>query len=100
MKNGYNIFWTENALTELENTIQYLELNWTKKELKNLAENLDRIILLLSKNPLIFPLSVSKKGIRRVVVMSLNTLYYRVENDKVEILSFFSNRQNPKKINL
>ena len=34
MTSGYNILWTEHALTELEATITYLEKNWTEKELK------------------------------------------------------------------
>ena len=38
-----------------------------------------------------------KKDVRRAVVLKFNTLYYRVNENNVEILSFFSNRQNPKK---
>jgi plasmid stabilization system protein ParE len=37
MTNGYKIFWTEFALSELEKTITYLEENWTEKELMNMA---------------------------------------------------------------
>lgn len=36
MKNGCKILWTDNALNELEKTIEYLEANWTEKELQNL----------------------------------------------------------------
>ena len=97
MKNGYKIFWTDNALKELEKTIEYLEENWTDKELRNLAESLEETISLISQNPQIFQASEKKKDIRRAVILSLNTLYYRVSEDKVEILSFFGNRQNPKK---
>jgi plasmid stabilization system protein ParE len=97
MKNGYKILWTDNALKELEKTIEYLEENWTDKELRNLAESLEETISLISQNPQIFQASEKKKDIRRAVILSLNTLYYRVSEDKVEILSFFGNRQNPKK---
>lgn len=97
MKNGYKILWTDNALKELEKTIEYLEQNWTDKELRNLAESLEETISLISQNPQIFQASKKKKDIRRAVILSLNSLYYRVSEDKVEILSFFGNRQNPKK---
>ena len=97
MKNGYKILWTDNALKELEKTIEYLEENWTDKELRNLAESLEETISLISQNPQIFQASEKKKDIRRAVILSFNTLYYRVSEDKVEILSFFGNRQNPKK---
>ena len=66
MKNGFKILWTDYALEELENTIEYLEGNWTEKELQNLAVNIEKTLILISQNP-------------------------------VEIISFFSNKQNPKK---
>ncbi len=37
MKNGYKVFWTQNALDELSGTIEYLKNNFTEKELKKLA---------------------------------------------------------------
>jgi len=97
MKNGYRILWTDNALKELEKTIEYLEENWTEKELRNLAAKLEETLILVSQNPNLFQVSEIKKEIRRVVILSHNTLYYRVANDQIEIISFFSNRQSPKK---
>ena len=97
MENGYKIFWTDFALSELENTIEYLEENWTEKELRNLAVKLDEILTILSQNPNLFQVSNVKDKIRRDVVLTHNTLYYRVINNQIEILSFFSNRQNPTK---
>ena len=97
MKNGYNIFWTDFALKELENTIEYIEQNWSEKELKNLAEKLEETLNLISKNPDIFQVSEFKKDVRRVVVLKFNTIYYRLNNNQIEILSFFSNRQEPDK---
>jgi len=100
MKSGYKIEWTDNALEELKTIYQYLEKNWTEKELRNLSTEIERTIKLISNNPKIFPVS-DKMNVRRVVIKKLNTLYYReVKEYKVEILSFFSNRQNPIKRNL
>lgn len=36
MESGYKIFWTPNALEELEQTIDYLQNNFTDKESENL----------------------------------------------------------------
>jgi len=95
MKSGYKIKWTNNALAELKVTFEYIEQNWTKKELKKLSNEIERTISLISNNPDLFPLS-EIKNVRRAVVNKLNTVYYRKKNDKsVEILSFFSNRQHP-----
>jgi plasmid stabilization system protein ParE len=97
MKNGCKILWTDNALKELEKTIEYLEENWTETALRNLALNLEETLTLVSKNPTLFQVSDFKKEIRRVIILSHNTLYYRIGNNQIEIISFFSNRQSPKK---
>ena len=97
MKSGYRIEWTDNALNELKATYEYLENNWSKKEIKSLSSEIERTIKLISNNPRIFPVS-ENKNIRKAVIKKLNTVYYRiVNNDKVEVLSFFSKRQDPNK---
>jgi len=97
MKNGFRIRWTDNALKELEETFTFLETNWTEKELRKLSNALDKTLNLISQNPYIFQSSDFKKDIRRAVILSLNSLYYRIKDQDVEILSFFSNKQKPTK---
>ncbi|OYU79418.1 MAG: hypothetical protein CFE23_14050 [Flavobacterium sp. BFFFF1] len=97
MANGYKILWTNFALSELEKTIEYLQENWTDRELRNLASEIEETLSLLSHNPNLFQASEIKKEIRRVVVAKHNALYYRVKDNTIEIISFFSNRQSPKK---
>lgn len=97
MKNGYEIVWTDNAIQELEQTILNLELHWTEKELKILASELEKTLNLISQNPYLFQASDFKKEVRRAVILKLNSLYFKVNENSVEILSFFSNRQNPLK---
>ena len=97
MKSGYKIFWTDHAISELRETIEYLENNWTERELRNFFEKLDRTIEIISKTPEIFPSSFLKKDIRKAVVEKHNNLYYRISKNSVEIISLFSNRKNPNK---
>ena len=100
MKNGYRIKWTDNALEELKMTFEYIEDNWTEKELRNLSSEIERALNLISTNPKLFP-KLENRNIRRAVIKKLNTIYYRViENNSIEILSFFSNRQNPERRNI
>ncbi|QLE03123.1 type II toxin-antitoxin system RelE/ParE family toxin [Galbibacter sp. BG1] len=95
MENGFKIFWTKNALLELKETVNYLEENWTVKELKNFATKLDHAIQLISKEPELFPRSKVKNSIRKAVVDRNNTLYYRTNSNSVEIISLFSNKKAP-----
>jgi len=95
MKSGYNILWTNHAISELKETIEYLENNWAEKDLRNIFAKLDHTIELISKSPKIFPKSIEKKGIRKAVVEKHNNLYYRISNNSIEIISLFSNHKNP-----
>lgn len=99
MENGYKIVWTDFALEELAETFSYLETKFSDKEMKKLTQEIERILSLISQNPKLFPLS-DKKKIRKVVVLKFNSLYYRTVKTEIQILSFFSNRQNPDKIKL
>lgn len=60
MKNGYNIHWTDNALDELEKTIEYLTDNFTDREIKKLALKIEDITKLITHHPNIFPKSAYK----------------------------------------
>lgn len=96
MESGYNIFWTDHALSELADTYEYLELNFTPREMKKLSLEIDQVLQLISKNPKLFPISESLE-IRKVVIKKFNTMYYRVNKNQIEIISFFSNRQSPER---
>ena len=97
MKSGYKIRWTEHAILELKETLEYLENNWTERELRTFSAKLDHTIELISKTPEIFPTSFEKKNIRKAVVENHNNLYYRINQNSIEIISLFSNRKNPSK---
>jgi plasmid stabilization system protein ParE len=96
MKSGYKILWTDHALKELANTIEYLESNFSEKQIEKLAQRIENIVNLISNNPFLFPKS-EKANIFKVNILKFNTMYYRIKDDNIEILSFFSNRQNPLK---
>ena len=100
MKNIYEIQWTEHALSELNEVFDYLKANWTKKEISKLSIKIEKTIELISKNPDLFPEINKKKKIRRAVITKHNTLYYQKKDNTLEVVSFFSNRKNPDKLNL
>ena len=95
MEDGYDIFWTDLALEELKATFEYLEDRFSQKEIQRLANEIERITKLISQNPNLFPLT-DKMKVRKVVILRFNSMYYRIEGNQVQILSFFSNRQSPK----
>jgi plasmid stabilization system protein ParE len=67
MKSGLKIRWSEEAIKNLENIINYLESNWTSKELSKFFIKLEKQILLLSLFPEAFPVSTKKNKIHPCV---------------------------------
>lgn len=98
MKNGYEIFWTEHAIQELNDTLEYIELNWSEKEIRKLIAKIEEIISLIGDNPSLYQTVSNDTNIRKVPILKVNTLYYLFKIDKIYVLSFFSNRQNPGKL--
>lgn len=100
MKSDYKVVWTDHALRELSKTFQYLQLNFSDKETSRLADKIESVLHYISKYPKLYSKSSQQKGVRRAVVAKFNTLYYRVNisTNQIEILSFFSNRENPEKL--
>ena len=80
MKSGYKIKWTHHAFSELKDTFEYLEENWTEKELIKLSKEIERTIKLISANPELFPKS-KKANVRKAVVNKLSTIYYRKKRE-------------------
>ncbi len=97
MENGYKVLWADHALSELEQIAEFLETNWTEKELRKFASKLDHTIEIISKSPEIFSVSFEKKEVRKAIVDKYSILYYRIKEDVIEIVSIFANRQDPNK---
>lgn len=100
MGNGYKISWTENALSELRNTLEYLKDNWSEKEIRNFVRKLDKRLNLIAIYPKLFSKSEIKKNIRRSVLTKHNVIYYRIHEKTIIILSLFDSRQHPLKLKL
>ena len=100
MKSGLKIRWTEEATNNLENIIDYLETNWTQKELKKFFQKFEKQLLLLSLFPEAYPVSLKKKRIHRCVLTKNLTIFYTVKENNLELLSIFDTGQHPSKAKL
>jgi plasmid stabilization system protein ParE len=99
MKNTFKIIWTTRALTDLKNIVTYLEENWSVKEIQKFTRLLDLQLNRLFINPFLFSESNSYKKIRKSVLTRQISIYYRINNFEIQIITLFDNRQNPIKLN-
>jgi len=94
----YKIFWTDEALDNLENILNYLKENWTQKEIDNFKSKLIRQINLIASNPNMFPVSTYNTRLRKAVLSKQTTIFYEVKNNVIYLAYLFANRQNIEKI--
>ena len=98
MKNTYKLIWSDEALTNLKDIVDYLEKRWTKKEIKKFARLLDKQLKLIKENPFLYAESDKSTELRKSVLSKQTTIYYRISNYEIRIITLFDNRQNPNKL--
>ncbi|MBI1286335.1 MAG: type II toxin-antitoxin system RelE/ParE family toxin [Flavobacteriales bacterium] len=98
MKSGYEVVWSKRADQNLQKTYEYLNEFWTEKEIRSLSKEIERTIQLIRINPELFQ-ETGVPSVKRAVVKKLNSIFFHVDErtKRVTVLSFFDNRQDPKK---
>jgi len=94
MENIYKILWSDEALKNLKTIINYLETNWSEKELKQFAKLLDKRLILIKGNPYMFPKINHPNDIRKSVLSKQTTIFYKIVNHTIRLVALFDNRQN------
>src|SRR5947209_6483088 len=100
MRGGYKLMWSERALADLKNIIDYLTGNWTQRAMRNFARRLDKRLNLISVNPNLFPTTTRRRNVRKSVLTKHTVIYYKTADNIVSIVTLFDPRQNPKKLRL
>ena len=94
----YKIFWTDEALNNLESILDYLKEDWTQKEIDNFKSKLIKQINLIASNPKMFPVSTYNTRLRKAVLSKQTTIFYEVKNNVIYLAYLFTNRQNIERI--
>ena len=94
----YEIIWSPKAIDTFDGVIDYLNENWTEKEIENFVTITENTIRHISQNPYLFKGS-EKDNLREAFVTKNNILLYQINESlkSVELLTFWDTRQNPKK---
>ncbi len=79
------ILWTPTARITYLKIINYLEENWTSKEILRFNHKVETTIKQIQKNPRLFIASERDKNIRRGFITIQISLIYRIVIEKNEI---------------
>lgn len=73
------IIWSAKAKITFFHVIDYLNANWTKKEIIQFNQRTQITIKAIRKNPHIFPSSAKNKDIRKALINKNNSFYYKID---------------------
>ena len=88
-----NVFLSKIANEQLNDLAFYLEVKWSIKVRDNFLAKFDRSIRSISLMPLSYPSSDKFPGLRKCVVTSQTSIFYRIHDNAVEIVFVVDNRQ-------
>lgn len=92
------VFLSKRAKIKLEKLLEYLETEWSERIKNEFIDKLDNTLNIIQNNPESFPKTTFIKGLHKCVVTKQNTLYYRIKKSRIEIVTIFDSRQDPKKL--
>jgi plasmid stabilization system protein ParE len=98
MDSNYKLFWTKEALQNLDETILYLQSRWTDREVDLFKKKLSHLLSLIELNPKLFPTSTLLSEVRKSVLTKQTSIFYKVDNQKIYILYLFNTYQNTTKL--
>ena len=94
MRNKYSIVWSKRSKDKTDQIIDYLTQEWTDKEVFNYLNLLKNFEEVVSRFPKLFPKSLSHpKSYRRAVISKHYSVIYRVEENKIFVVTIQDNRE-------
>jgi plasmid stabilization system protein ParE len=95
------INWMPEAERTFSQNLEYLASRWDNKVITDFINKVDDALDVIASNPKAFPLHKPSLNIHKCVVTPQITVYYRIVNEiTIDLLTFWNNYQNPKKLKL
>jgi plasmid stabilization system protein ParE len=91
------IVWSKRATIKFDQIISYLIDEWGEKSAKQFIGKIFDFLEILSEFPEIGSVENKDKNIRGFTIVKQVNLYYRIKGDRIILILFFNNRQNPRK---
>ncbi|HAC25913.1 MAG: type II toxin-antitoxin system RelE/ParE family toxin [Cyclobacteriaceae bacterium] len=94
------VVWSPRAQADFEYHLTFLRVEWGESVARKFFDRCIRLIDQITANPRMFVASTSFPDIRRCVVNRKITLYYRIKQDQIELITFWLAQQNPERLDI
>jgi plasmid stabilization system protein ParE len=83
------------ASLKLEALLLFLKSEWSEKVKNEFIIKLDKSLKQIQRLPESCPESKIVKGLRKCIVTKQTTVFYKVSESTIDIVTIFDNKQNP-----
>ena len=88
------IIWSPRATDDYAKLLARVEQDFGLEAALKLLDSMENLLSLITENPELFPYSKTK-NIRKAIISKQTSLFYRIEEEYIQLLHFWDNRQNP-----
>lgn len=97
---AFEIKYSLRALEEQIRLLKYIVRNFGLDKGSEIYQKIETILGLIAENPEMFPSSRKKPELRKCVFSKQTSIYYRIKDDYIEVISFRPNGIDPEKFKL
>lgn len=90
------IRWTPEAISTFERIISYLQSEWSEREIAHFIRATQRTIEYIAEHPKMFR-KTNRQGLHEALVTPHNLLIYKVYRNRIDLITFWDTRQNPRR---
>ena len=90
----FEIILTPKAKDTLLATIFFIQGKWGNKSAEKFVEKTYNVLDIIAQQPYIFK-AYRETSVRKGIITKQTSVVYRILNDRIEILFFWDNRQEP-----
>lgn len=94
MVSKYKLYWSEESLKNLDEIIDYLESNWTNREVTNFKQKLSKQVELIHRKPTLFPISEYNSRLRKAVLSRQTTIFYELDGMNINLIFLFNSKKD------
>lgn len=89
--------WSPTAKISYFQILEYLETNWSKKELRSFIDRTQNVIEYITNSPLLYLYS-NESNTHKCIITKQISLFYKIKGTEIQLLVFWDNRQSPEKL--
>jgi len=88
------VHWTLTAKSTFDTIVALIEEQWSMSSSDKFVQTTKKSLLNISRQPFMFPES-GIENVRKAVITKQTSVFYEVHEDKIVLLFFWDNRQDP-----